>query len=159
VAGILCSWDSCLRSEVELRDFPEGSFSGADNKDENPDHSEPYLGTVDITWPVADLKQPIVFAYMTDPYYRLPLVRTVLKPFEGVSSLDEAFFALLGVLGGAVGGLVVFATGVIGGALSDAVKENFKALLAKLRSPKQRTRQDEAKVKENKENDHEEEQR
>jgi len=142
VSASLCSGDACPPSEVELRDFPEGSFLGADNKEEDPDYGDPYLGTVDITWPVADPRQSIVFAYIPKPYYRLPLLREVPEYFAGIGSSGEAFFALLGGVWGVLGGLVVFGTGVIGGVLSDVAKDKIRTRLEKIRGAREQKPQE-----------------
>lgn len=103
--GTICDSD-CLSSEVKLLHFPEGSFSEADNK--NNLEVEHYRDTEEITWSPDNLGRIIAFSYVSSPYYRLPFIQALLRPFESLSSLSTATFFFFGAALVAFGKLVDF---------------------------------------------------
>jgi len=95
--GILCS-NECPSSEIKLLHFPRGAFSETDNK--NNLEIEPFQDTEEITWSVDDLSRDVKFSYIRSPLCCMPFITTmlstVLRPFEGVSSLGTATIFFFG---------------------------------------------------------------
>lgn len=129
IRGRLCDEDGvppCPESEIQVRNFPQGSFYMARYPKDEP-IKRPYVDTETVTWSIRrdsfDLERGIVFAYIPGPYY---LLHTLLAPLVGLSSLGEVGIALLGLIG--TGIVTPIATPV----LYDIAKTKFKAQLEKM---------------------------
>jgi hypothetical protein len=109
-SGRVCH-DGCPASEIKLLHFPEGSFSEADNK--NNLEIEHYRDIEEVTWSPDNLGRTIAFSYVPAPYYRLPFIQILLRPFESLTSLSTSTIFLLGAAIVAFGKLVDFIQQVI----------------------------------------------
>jgi len=93
LGGAVLRTDECRSSNVELRDFPIGSFYAA--RDAENLIRYPYVDTETITWSIRNLGRGIVFSYVPPP---LRHFRPILAPFMGATSLSEWLIGLLGFI-------------------------------------------------------------
>ena len=90
--GGICSL-TCGKIVIVLHDVPSGSFLAA--KDADDIQKAPYINTETVTWSVLDPDQGITFAFVPPPFN---IVRPVIEPLLGVSSLDQWLLGILGLI-------------------------------------------------------------
>ena len=90
--GDICSL-TCGKIVIVLHDVPSGSFLAA--KDADDIQEAPYIHTETVSWSVLDPDQGITFAFVPPPFN---VVRPVIEPLLGVSSLDQWLLGILGLL-------------------------------------------------------------
>lgn len=90
--GSICSL-TCGKIVIVLHDVPAGSFLAA--KDADDIKKAPYINTETVSWSVLDPDQGITFAFVPPPFN---VVRPVIEPLLGVSSLNQWLLGILGLI-------------------------------------------------------------
>jgi hypothetical protein len=90
--GGICSL-TCGKIAIILHDVPAGSFLAA--RDADNIQKAPYINTETVTWSVLDPDQGITFAFVPPPFN---IVRPVIEPLLGVSSLSQWLLGILGLI-------------------------------------------------------------
>jgi len=118
---------TCRNASVEVRDLPIGSFYAARDSEDLKQY--PYIDTETIVWSARSLERGIAFAYIRPPFQHM---RSILRPFIGVSSLSQWIIGLLGFIG------AIVVTPLVKPVLLDVAKKRFKSWIEKQppKSPK-----------------------
>jgi len=104
---------SCTEAVIRLRDFPLDAFYAALDAFELERHS--YVNTETVTWDT--YSRDIRFVYIRPPFQ---LFKPFIKPFLGVSSLNQWIIGLIGLIGTAI------MTPVIKPVLIEVLQKRFK---------------------------------